>query len=247
MNSPAMKIVIGVAVIAVIVLGCVFSGDIMFQFGRMPGVGTAFKPTVEAQIEKYGPAARARLEPLFKTQGLKYPPEKVSLIAIKDTKELQVYTANADSSYQYVCTYPILAASGHLGPKMVVGDQQVPEGLYVVTPEPNTAYHLALRLNYPNEGDAARAKEGGRDPGSDILIQGGKSSDGSLAMGDQAIEDLFILACDAADKAVALTITPVDFRTQPPPQANPTDPPWLAVVYEQIGSNLFNYPNPNTW
>jgi hypothetical protein len=56
-------------------------------------------------------------------------------------------------------TYPILAGSGTLGPKLVEGDGQVPEGLYrVESLNPNSSFHLALRVNYPNEFDRAKGK-----------------------------------------------------------------------------------------
>ena len=56
-----------------------------------------------------------------------------------------------------ICVYPVLGASGVLGPKLKEGDRQVPEGVYRV-PElnPNSDFHLSLRLDYPNEFDRAQ-------------------------------------------------------------------------------------------
>jgi murein L,D-transpeptidase YafK len=155
-------------------------------------------------------------------------------VAVKSERQLEVYCAAREAPYAYVTSYPILGASGHLGPKLRFGDFQVPEGMYELTLEPNTPYHLALRLNYPNDADLARAQSDGRNPGSDILIHGTTGSIGCLAMGDPASEDLFVLVHDARVKKVPLIIAPVDLRQQAAPQQKPTDPVWLPDLYRDI-------------
>ncbi|NJL71305.1 MAG: hypothetical protein HC888_06680 [Candidatus Competibacteraceae bacterium] len=97
--------------------------------------------TAEDQIAIYGAAARARLQPKFQAKGVAYPPQRLTMVVIKSTNELKLYAAAADSTFKYICTYPVLAASGVLGPKLREGDRQVPEGLYHLTLEPNTPYH----------------------------------------------------------------------------------------------------------
>lgn len=60
-----------------------------------------------------------------------------------------------------------------VGPKEREGDMKTPEGVYrVVSHNGRSAFHLALRLNYPKPEDIARAKAGGYEPGSDIMIHG---------------------------------------------------------------------------
>lgn len=199
--------------------------------------------TAEDQIATYGAAARARLLPKFQAKGVAYPPQRLTLVVIKSTNELMLYAASADSTYKYICTYPVLAASGVLGPKLKEGDCQVPEGLYNLTLEPNTPYHLALRLNYPNPTDWAHAKEDGREqPGSDILVHGSQCSIGCIAMGDPVSEELFVAAYDTADKNLPLIIAPVDFRTTAAPASNVTDPTWLPELYSQIQAALAELP-----
>ncbi len=199
--------------------------------------------TAEDQIATYGAAARARLLPKFQAKGVAYPPQRLTMVVIKSTNELMLYAAAADSTYKYICTYPVLAASGVLGPKLKEGDCQVPEGLYNLTLEPNTPYHLALRLNYPNPTDWAHAKEDGREhPGSDILVHGNQCSIGCIAMGDPASEDLFVAAYDTVDKNLPLIIAPVDFRTTAAPASNVTDPTWLPELYSQIKAALVELP-----
>jgi hypothetical protein len=47
--------------------------------------------TVEQRLEQYGPAARDRLKPFFDAAGIEYPPSKLVLIGIKDTKQLELW------------------------------------------------------------------------------------------------------------------------------------------------------------
>ncbi len=199
---------------------------------------------VDEQAATYGPAARSRLQAAFATRSIAYPPARVVFVALKDKHELQVYVAPANGKFVYVSTYPVLGASGKLGPKLREGDFQVPEGIYHLTLEPNTPYHLALRLNYPNEFDLAHAMEDGRqDPGSDILIHGSTGSIGCLAMGDPASEDLFLLANDAVNKDTQVVICPTDLRTASEPEL-PNAPLWLPSLYRAIKLELTNYPLP---
>jgi hypothetical protein len=248
MTSNVLKIVLAVGAIAVIALLWSSKDEIMFQFQKVPGVSSLVTPTVDGQIAKYGDAARERLKPLFQSQGLQYPPAKVAFILIKASKELMVYTAAADGPYQYVSTYKIVQCNVKSGPKLTAGDNQVPEGLYTIALEPNTPYHLALKLSYPNDSDKSRAEADERkDIAGDIFIQGSNSSGGCIAVGDQASEDLFVLVNDVSDKVVPIVIAPVDFRSQAWPQGNVGDPAWLPVLYGDITKELFNYPNPGVW
>jgi murein L,D-transpeptidase YafK len=202
--------------------------------------------TVEGQVAIYGANARTRLLPAFKEIHMSYPPDRVSFVAIKNTAQLQIYVASPGQPFTLLKTYPILGASGHLGPKLREGDRQVPEGIYKVTLEPNTLYHLALRLNYPNDYDLEHASQEKRNPGCDILIHGTTGSVGCLAMGDPASEDLFVLAADTSKRDFTLVICPVDFRIAAAPHKTPTDPTWLPDLYNKIATALHEFPSSAT-
>ncbi len=59
------------------------------------------------------------------------------------------------------------------GHKQFEGDERTPEGRYTIdTRNPNSAYHLSLRISYPNAADSAFAKAQSRSPGGDIFIHG---------------------------------------------------------------------------
>ncbi len=220
--------------------------EIRFWIKNLPVIRSySQRKTVEDQMQIYAAPVRSRLQPLFSERKIDYPPVKLIMVAVKGTGELQVYVADKNGPFVFVRSYPIVAASGILGPKLRSGDCQVPEGVYRLTPEPNTPYHLALRLNYPNEMDLARAKTDGRtNPGSDILVHGSDGSVGCLAMGDPTSEDLFVLACDTADRDIPLIICPVDFRKHEPPEIEDA-PRWLPDLYAEIRRALLPLPLPN--
>ena len=201
------------------------------------------RSTVAQRVEQYGASARGRMAPWFEKAGVPYPPPRIVLLAVKDTRILKVYAPAADDRWRAVRSYPIHKASGRPGPKLREGDRQVPEGVYVIESlNPNSMFHLSLRLNYPNEFDRQRAQDDRRNGlGGDIFIHGGAASVGCLAMGDPAAEELFVLTTDVGRRNITVIITPVDFRArptwQPPPQ-----PPWVGRLYEQIRDAMAELP-----
>lgn len=200
--------------------------------------------TVEQRLEQYGPAARKRLAVFFRRAGVSYPPKEIVLVGLKEERVLQVCAAGSDGRWRFVRSYPVLAASGCPGPKLKYGDCQVPEGLYrVVFLNPNSRYHLSLRLDYPNKFDQAMAERDGRtELGGDIMIHGSAVSVGCLAMGNEAAEDLFVLAADTGIRNVRVLVSPVDFRTRELPRELPDLPPWTDELYDQIRREIGKLP-----
>lgn len=192
--------------------------------------------TVAERLGQYGPAARARLQPAFTEAGVPYPPAELVLVGIKDRKQLELWARDAGGPFRHVRTYPILAASGGPGPKLRQGDRQVPEGLYrIESLHPNSLYHLALRVNYPNAHDRRQAAAEGRTHlGGDIMIHGSDGSVGCLAMGDRAAEDLFVLVAETGLANTRVILTPVDFRTSELPEQAAELPAWTGQLYSAI-------------
>jgi len=59
------------------------------------------------------------------------------------------------------------------GAKTQMGDGKTPEGKYTIDyKNPKSAYHLSLRISYPNAEDQKRAQELGVNPGGLIMIHG---------------------------------------------------------------------------
>ena len=101
------------------------------------------------------------------------------------------------------------------GHKRFEGDERTPEGHYTIdTRNPASAYHLSLRISYPNPEDRAYAVTRGRSPGGEIFIHGqpnwlpagrlpGDWTDGCIALANAEIEELWRLVPDG---------TPIEIR-----------------------------------
>jgi hypothetical protein len=219
----------------------------LLAYAFKPYIRMAVSPrekTIVQRLEQFGEAARARWRPFFTNTQVTYPPATVKLVALKDERLLQVYAANKSGTNQLIRSCPILAASGYPGPKLKEGDGQVPEGVYpIVSLNPNSICHVALRVGYPNEFDRAQAiKDGRTDLGGDIMIHGDSVSIGCLAMGDEVAEDLFVLAADTGLTNLAMIITPVDFRKGKAVPKAAKLPEWTDELYSKIKAQLADLP-----
>ena len=195
------------------------------------------KKTVAERLDQYGAVVRKRLAPDFKRIQAAYPPDRITLVGIKKSKLLEVWVSNPPKLLKI---YQIKGASGVLGPKLEEGDLQVPEGLYrIESLNPNSLYHLALRINYPNSFDKEKgAADKRRNLGGDIMIHGKQCSIGCLAMGDSAAEELFVLAADTGIDNISVILTPVDFRKEEMPADMPPAPGWAMDLYSSIKDEL---------
>lgn len=198
------------------------------------------KKTIAERVAEFGPAVHARSGGDFERIGVVYPPKQVTLIGLKQERRLEVWVANEDGRLKLLKSYPILAASGRMGPKLKEGDKQVPEGLYAIESlNPNSLFHLALRVNYPNQQDRERAAAEGRtNLGGDIMIHGSNMSVGCLAMGDEAAEDLFVVAAEAGLEHIKVILSPMDFRVCDPPKDLSGLPAWTGELYGVLREEL---------
>jgi murein L,D-transpeptidase YafK len=97
------------------------------------------------------------------------------------------------------------APQGH---KRFEGDERTPEGRYVIEGRnPRSAYHLSLKISYPNAEDRAFAAQYGRSPGGQIFLHGqpnalpfgrmpGDWTDGCIALANAEIEELWRIVPD---------------------------------------------------
>lgn len=198
--------------VGAVALACVASAAALAACGRAPSLPPPEAPperTLAETVALVGPEARVRLAPRLAYAALGYPPREIALLAFKQERRLELW-ARADGESKQIATYPIVGASGHLGPKLREGDRQVPEGLYrIVGLDPNSRYHLSMQLDYPNDYDRAEAEKAGRqDLGGDVFIHGTAASAGCLAVGDLAIEELFVLVADVGMEHVAVIVSP---------------------------------------
>ena len=201
--------------------------------------------TVDERLAQYGAGVKSRLRPAFEAAALAYPPVEVGYVAFKDSRVLQVHArASSSEPWRFVTSYPIRGMSGALGPKLAEGDLQVPEGLYrAESLNPNSRFHLSVRVNYPNEDDRRIAEAEGRTRlGRDIMIHGTDISFGCLAIGNDAVEDLFVLTALVGVERVRIVISPTDFRAASVPSGVPSGPDWQQALYARLQQELAQFP-----
>lgn len=161
---------------------------------------TRFIPdTQSADGERRVADARRVREPVirehFRAVGVIFPPREIFLRAFKREGALELWAREGGEPFRQVKTWPIVASSGRPGPKRREGDRQVPEGFYFIDRfNPESSYHLSLGLNYPNPSDRIRSDHA--RPGGDIFIHGKNQTIGCLPLGDEAIEELYLIALD---------------------------------------------------
>ncbi|MET0067952.1 MAG: L,D-transpeptidase family protein [Candidatus Thiodiazotropha sp.] len=196
---------------------------------------------LQQTLHRLGPEVAQRVKARFQSAELDYPPERVQLIALKESRRLELW-AYQEGDWRFVHDYAIFAASGVAGPKLREGDRQVPEGFYrIVGLNPNSNFHLSMKLNYPNAYDWVQAgREGRSAPGSNIYIHGSAWSKGCLAIGDHYIEELFYLVADIGMDRAAVLIAPFDFRLKSPHIT--AQPEWIGDLYTYLSLRLKQFP-----
>lgn len=198
--------------------------------------------TVPERVEQFRSSFDLRLRPALAKAGIKGLPKSVTIAYFKDKKSLELY-AEKEGRMVFVKDYIARAASGEAGPKLREGDLQVPEGIYgIESLNPNSRFHLSLRVSYPNAFDRLRGREDGRrNLGGDIMIHGNEVSTGCIALGDAAIEEIFLLAALTDWAKWKVVLAPEDFRKAGPRRTQAgasTRPVWLPKLYQSIKSEL---------
>ena len=113
----------------------------------------------------------------------------------KEESTLEVWKQDRTGRFALLNTYPICKFSGNLGPKIVVGDHQAPEGFYDVTPDqmnPMSTEYLSFNTGFPNAFDRSLGRTG-----SFLMVHGGCASVGCYAMTDYGIEEIYGLVDEA--------------------------------------------------
>ncbi|HXF53750.1 MAG TPA: murein L,D-transpeptidase family protein [Hyphomicrobiaceae bacterium] len=123
------------------------------------------------------------------------PSSPIFVRIFKEESELEIWKMREDGRFYHFKTYPICNWSGTLGPKLHQGDMQAPEGFYTVSASqmnPNSQYHLAFNLGYPNAYDRAHGRTG-----EYLMVHGKCRSAGCYAMTDALMEEIYALAREA--------------------------------------------------
>lgn len=146
----------------------------------------------------YGPKAQRPVSADVKRKMGELDMKSTSPIMIrifKEENQLEVWKQKRNGRYAMLDSFEICKWSGKLGPKFKEGDRQAPEGFYEITPglmNPNSSYHLAFNLGYPNKYDRSHGRTG-----SHLMVHGACSSRGCYAMTDAQVQDIYALARDS--------------------------------------------------
>jgi len=196
--------------------------------------------TIDQVLEAIEPVAGAKVQAMLRDAGFDGAPDRLTFVAIKSERTFEVW-GRKDGAEQLIATYPFTAFSGSLGPKLREGDLQIPEGTYAFEYlNPNSSYHLSVKLDYPNAFDRRMAAVDGRERsnlGSDIMLHGKAVTIGCIPLGDEAMEEIFFLLTTVGLDRSGIIITPVDFREG---QMRPAGlgPDWLPKLDEQLREAL---------
>jgi L,D-transpeptidase catalytic domain len=222
--------------------GVYLAAPMLLRLVQKPRAVVARPRTVAEVVARYGPAARARLAPHLRRADVAYPPKEIAILVLKQERRVAIWV-RGDKGWRFLRNYPILAASGHAGPKLREGDRQVPEGVYRIAHlNPMSSYHLSMKVSYPNAFDRHMAQRDGRTRlGGDIFIHGKNVSIGCVALGDPAIEEVFTLVAETGHANVRVIIAPNDLRVAGP-LLHGDAPSWTRELYRTVAAALSLFP-----
>jgi len=202
-SSETMKQTLEILILIALLL----AGVLFYRHGRSIWVPLNLKisgvRTVEQVMTQLGEPALLRIIPDIEKSGAVYPPKSLTFIALKQERRFEVWGATWEGKPALIKTYPFTGFSGTLGPKLKQGDHQIPEGIYPITGlNPNSSYHLSIKVGYPSEEDRQIANEDGRtDLGGDIFVHCKSVTIGCIPLG------CYPALCLSQNKGYSLTLT----------------------------------------
>jgi murein L,D-transpeptidase YafK len=126
------------------------------------------------QLNAYAPRQPLNPDPVAYRQTVPGAIDRIQVV--KHTRRMYLY-----QNGRVVREMKVSLGRNPVGPKMEQGDNRTPEGVYYIDwRNPDSNYHLSLRISYPNEDDLNRARERGVNPGSMIMIHGLPNGKGDM-------------------------------------------------------------------
>ena len=157
----------------------------------------------------------------------------------KEESTFEVWKQDRTGNFALLKSYPICKFSGKLGPKIVQGDHQAPEGFYDITPEqmnPLSSEYLSFNIGFPNAFDRSLGRTG-----NFLMVHGGCRSVGCYAMTDYEMEEIYGLVDEAfkgGQDKIQLQAFPFRMTTQNLARHadDPNAPFWQVL---KMGSDAF--------
>lgn len=124
-------------------------------------------------------------------------PEVTKIQVTKSDRRMHLFAGDKVlKSYNFQLGF---APEGH---KQFEGDGKTPEGGYRISlKNPDSRFHLSVKIDYPNANDLAYARKMGKSPGGDIFIHGTPSffatepdwTWGCIAVTNAEIEEIYAM------------------------------------------------------
>lgn len=234
MKRPSNDFLLTVTTILALIL--------FYQFGRPIWQPVKYKLMGQQTIPEVITALGPRMKATFSEIESMTSGQPLCLLIFKEERRLELWK-RTDSYGVHIKDYPMAGFSGHLGPKLREGDDQIPEGIYrIASLNPNSAFHLSMLIDYPNAFDRAKASiEDRGNLGGEIFIHGGSATIGCIPVGDQGIEELFYLVASNGPKNTEVIIAPYDMR-KGPRDLQIAAVGWENELYTQIAEGLKPFP-----
>jgi hypothetical protein len=206
-------------------------------------VSEAAARSVDDVVAAYGRDVRLRLADALDAHDVAWPIPDLAIVVLKEERTVEAWTHDRAGAGVRLKAWAMTGFSGELGPKLRQGDGQIPEGVYRSEGlNPNSRFHLSIRVSYPNADDRKRGAADGRDQlGGDIMIHGSQVTIGCVPIGDAGIEELFVLAATAGKREIPIVIAPWDFRVREGRPALVGLPDWTAARWDTIADALGAY------
>jgi murein L,D-transpeptidase YafK len=124
---------------------------------------------------------------------------KADLVVVhKSARRIELYLGT-----ELLKAYPVSLGRHPFGKEQQQGDGRTPEGEYRLDyRNPNSSFHKALHISYPEPDDVATARMHGADPGGLVMVHGMKNGLGWLGRLHRVI--------DWTDDCVAVTNRKMD-------------------------------------
>ncbi len=134
------------------------------------------------------------LKKLVIKKGFRSFSNHVALRYYKHEQVLEVWIKPPSSvSYTLFKRYKTCGDAGDSGPKKLLGDYTIPEGIYSLDMfVPDSPNFLALSINYPNTADINRKSQ------KDVVsITGGCDSKGNINLEEESMKEIYVMTVEA--------------------------------------------------
>ncbi len=164
-------------------------------------LGLALASCQEQMQSSFGTSGKAlrplnpEMRALLETKGMRKE-DPILVRAFKQEQTLEVWKRDKSGHFALLKSYSLCTVGGVPGPKIREGDKQSPEGFYTITPgrmNPNSQYHLAYDVGYPNAFDRAWGRTGAA-----IMVHGACVASAGCFIGtNEQMEEIYALAREA--------------------------------------------------